>query len=212
MLLGINEETPSSSLPYFTKWLWKLQIDRHSLHGLEMGCGKGRNCIALATQGLRMTGFDFSEVAIAEAKKRAEHNGIAKETTCFLTQDAREHWPFHDAQFDFGLDCFATTDLETPEGRSFARGEFLRVLKPGGFLCVATISSESPYHHEKLARAASPGGEGFLLEKTYDEADLRAFYAPFTLLDLQRVKKQRAFTIDGVAHDVEDYWLVLQKR
>lgn len=218
MLLPMDSAIPSSSLPYFRKWLVhpstssgsSTRPQRAILDGIEMGCGKGRNCIALAKEGIRMTGFDFSKVAIEKAKRRARIRGIEERTT-FIVADAREQWPFPDESFDCGLDCFATTDIETEEGRAFARDEFVRILKPGGLLFVATISSESPYHREKLAKRRCADGEGFLLEKTYSETELRTFYKAFSILALERKKKHRSLTFDGKKHDTEDFWLVLRK-
>lgn len=102
MLLPMDGEIPSSSLPYFFPWLKRLQGSIVTLQGLEMGCGKGRNCITLAKERLCMTGFDFSKVAIEEAKKRAKTNGVEGNAT-FVVADARERWPFPDESFDYNL-------------------------------------------------------------------------------------------------------------
>lgn len=159
-----------------------------------------------------MTGFDFSEIAIEEAKRRARAHSIEENVTSVVA-DARQHWPFPDESFDFALDCFATTDIETPEGRVFARDEFSRILNPGGLLFVATISSESPYHRKQLAKRRCAGGEGFLLEKTYSDTELRRFYGEdFTILSLERKLKHRALTFDGKEYDTEDFWLILKKK
>lgn len=45
MLLPMDGEIPSSSLPYFVEQLSRLQAFIEKLRGIEMGCGKGRNCI-----------------------------------------------------------------------------------------------------------------------------------------------------------------------
>jgi SAM-dependent methyltransferase len=42
---------------------------------LDVACGMGRNAVWLAEQGWRVTGVDFSPVAIAEARKRAGAHG-----------------------------------------------------------------------------------------------------------------------------------------
>lgn len=48
-------------------------------HGLvfDVACGEGRNAIALAKQGLRVEGMDWSEAAIDRANTRAETEGGA---------------------------------------------------------------------------------------------------------------------------------------
>jgi 2-polyprenyl-3-methyl-5-hydroxy-6-metoxy-1,4-benzoquinol methylase len=43
---------------------------------LDLACGEGRNSIWLASQGWRVTGVDFSDVAIERARKLAESQGV----------------------------------------------------------------------------------------------------------------------------------------
>lgn len=42
---------------------------------LDLACGEGRNALWLAEQGWRVTGTDFSSVAIDKARRRAEQRG-----------------------------------------------------------------------------------------------------------------------------------------
>lgn len=49
---------------------------------LDLACGEGQNAIWLATLGWDVTGVDFSEVAIAKARSRAERDGVRVEFTC----------------------------------------------------------------------------------------------------------------------------------
>jgi SAM-dependent methyltransferase len=44
---------------------------------LDLACGEGRNALWLAAQGWRVTGVDFSEVAIAKARERAERENAS---------------------------------------------------------------------------------------------------------------------------------------
>ena len=43
---------------------------------LDLACGEGQNAIWLATLGWEVTGVDYSEVAIAKARARAERDGV----------------------------------------------------------------------------------------------------------------------------------------
>jgi SAM-dependent methyltransferase len=49
---------------------------------LDLACGEGQNAIWLATLGWKVTGVDFSEVAIAKARARAERDGVDAEFVC----------------------------------------------------------------------------------------------------------------------------------
>jgi SAM-dependent methyltransferase len=49
---------------------------------LDLACGEGQNAIWLATLGWDVTGVDFSEVAIAKARERAERDGVRATFEC----------------------------------------------------------------------------------------------------------------------------------
>jgi SAM-dependent methyltransferase len=49
---------------------------------LDVGCGEGRNAIWLAEQGWRVTGVDFSEVAIAKARDWAANRHVEVDFVC----------------------------------------------------------------------------------------------------------------------------------
>ena len=49
---------------------------------LDLACGEGQNAIWLATLGWRVIGVDYSEVAIAKARARAERDGVEVDFTC----------------------------------------------------------------------------------------------------------------------------------
>jgi SAM-dependent methyltransferase len=49
---------------------------------LDLACGEGQNAIWLATLGWEVTGVDYSEVAIAKARARAERDGTRVDFVC----------------------------------------------------------------------------------------------------------------------------------
>ncbi len=49
---------------------------------LDVACGEGRNAIWLAELGWRVTAVDFSEVAIAKARTRAEQAAVEVDFVC----------------------------------------------------------------------------------------------------------------------------------
>jgi 2-polyprenyl-3-methyl-5-hydroxy-6-metoxy-1,4-benzoquinol methylase len=57
---------------------------------LDLACGEGQNAIWLASLGWDVTGVDFSEVAIAKARLRAERDAVDADFVC---ADLRDYEP-----------------------------------------------------------------------------------------------------------------------
>jgi 2-polyprenyl-3-methyl-5-hydroxy-6-metoxy-1,4-benzoquinol methylase len=96
---------------------------------LDLACGEGRNAIWLAERGWRVTGVDFSEVAISKARALAESRGAEVE---WVVADVLEHEPERGA-----FDLVAVLYLQLP------RDEMLHAVRtadgavaPGGTLVV----------------------------------------------------------------------------
>jgi len=103
---------------------------------LELGCGVGRFSRYVAQQGVRVTGVDFSPVAIAKAKERVAHDDARPE---FLVSDVTHldalNSPF-DVSFDVG--CFHCLD---PQRQRAYVSEVSRLLKPGGTHLIWALDS-----------------------------------------------------------------------
>lgn len=107
--------------------------DVRGLSVLDLGCGTGRHALWLAAAGADVTGVDFSEGMLAEARQKSGADAVR-----FLAHDLHEPLPFADATFDrvvSGLVLEHLRDL----GAFF--GEMRRVVKPGG---VAVVSAMHP--------------------------------------------------------------------
>lgn len=63
---------------------------------LDLACGEAQNAIWLASLGWEVTGVDYSEVAIAKGRARAERDGVQVELVC---ADLVSYEPQH-AAFD----------------------------------------------------------------------------------------------------------------
>lgn len=210
VLLQMDSDKPSSGVTLFWEWMSK-HPEFAKGRGLEIGCGKGRNCIWLAQQGVDMTGLDFAESAIAEATRRA--GGI--DSVRFAEQDVTEAWPVEAGSLDFVVDCFASTDIDSPEGRAAALGEIEKALKQGGLLFIYTLSTEDSFHKELIKKSPAKEANALLhpstgkFEKVFSEAELRAFYKDFEWLAHERVEKVAQFY--GKDYPCRHHWLILQK-
>ena len=73
VLLQMDKKEASSGIKKFLSWL-KARNFQNNPAGIEMGCGKGRNSIWLAKQGIKMAAFDFSKNAML--KPRSEQKNL----------------------------------------------------------------------------------------------------------------------------------------
>lgn len=81
-----------------TNLLWSAEPNRFLVaevsdlpadRALDLACGEGRNAVWLAERGWRVTGVDYSSVAIAKARTRAAPLGDAVELVCADLLDYR---------------------------------------------------------------------------------------------------------------------------
>lgn len=99
-------------------------VSGENLEILEIGCGTGKNTEFLQTKAKRLTGADFSEEMLAQAKRK-----ISAENVEFRHLDLRETWDFAENSFDL-ITC--SLALEHIENIDFVFAEANRVLRAGG--------------------------------------------------------------------------------
>lgn len=197
VLLQMNSKEASSGVLQFIDWIKKGKKLK-GLKGIELCCGKGRNVIKLAELGIDATGIDFSPAAIKEANKRAQEAKVSNRAN-FLIHDVTLTWPFKSNSFDLAIDCFATTDIETSEGRKIAVKEMIKVLKLGGFLLTYLLSPEDEFHKEMLKKFPAKEKNAFIhpttgkFEKTFDRDEILHLYNGLKLVKEKRVEKKTVF-------------------
>jgi SAM-dependent methyltransferase len=92
---------------------------------LDLACGEGQNAIWLGSRGWEVTGVDYSGVAIAKARTRAERDGVRVDFVC---ADLLEYRPDPGA-FDLVLVLY----LHIPaSGRRQVLADASEALAPGG--------------------------------------------------------------------------------
>jgi SAM-dependent methyltransferase len=94
---------------------------------LDLACGEGQNAVWLATLGWDVLGVDFSEVAIAKARRRAAAEGLDVEFVC---ADLLDFAPESGA-FDLVVVLFLHVDAEE---RGVVLPRAADALAPGGTL------------------------------------------------------------------------------
>ena len=173
---------------------------REKLAALDIGCGTGFLSLELAARGHSVTGIDFAPEMLALAKDKAAKVGAAIR---FEHADA-ENLPFAARSFDLVITRHVLWTLPHPEA---AIGEWIRVLRPGGWLAVIDGQSLVAPGEEQAASARrsaeyAPIGDQlpFLMGKAQEdiEALLRAkgltAVGGDPLADVIMAQNQRALT------------------
>jgi len=104
---------------------------------LEVGVGAGTDFIRFVRAGAEAFGVDLTTAAVTMVKRRLEVEGLAAD----VRQADAEHLPFEDGRFDVVYSWGVIH--HTPDTAGAAR-EIVRVLAPGGRLCVMV------YHRRSL--------------------------------------------------------------
>lgn len=102
---------------------------------LDIGCGEGRFCRALADEGIATTGIDPTPALLAAARSRHPLG-------TYVEADAAD-LPFEDESYDLAVSYFTLIDIEDAEA---AIREMARILKPGGSLLITNTSSLASAH------------------------------------------------------------------
>ena len=153
---------------------------------VDLGCGTGANAVYLAEHGFDVTGVDFSPVALAKARTRADEAGVACR---FVAGDLTADLPELDGSFDFVLD-FGTLDDLAPVGRRAMADNVRRLTRPGSlvifwcfFAAPATLPRFSVTGPSRAVPVIRPG----------EEQDL--FGDAFTIEELSRGDRTACFLL-----------------
>ncbi|MDD3368779.1 MAG: class I SAM-dependent methyltransferase [Lachnospiraceae bacterium] len=115
---------------------------------LDIGCGPGFFVTLLGRAGYEVTGVDYTENMLIEARRNTTEHGVEAR---LLRMDVQE-LDFTDECFDLLVTRNVTWNLEHPME---AYKEWLRVLKPGGILINADGNHYLHYTDETYAKSAS---------------------------------------------------------
>jgi SAM-dependent methyltransferase len=105
-------------------------LARAPADALDVGCGEGRFCRLLSARGIRVVGVDPTLALLERAR--------ALDPTGDYRIGVGEALPAEDASFDMVVSYLTLIDI--PDYRT-AIGEMARVLRPGGSLLVANLTS-----------------------------------------------------------------------
>ncbi|MDD2773180.1 MAG: class I SAM-dependent methyltransferase [Elusimicrobiales bacterium] len=138
---------------------------------LDVACGPGRHSLEFARRGLAVTGFDFSEHYLAEARADAKRLGLGAN---FMRGDMRK-LPFIGG-FDAAVCMFTSFGYFDRKSDSAVLKGVARALRAGGKFLLDVIdrdwlyANERPKHWEEF-----PDGTLFLEESSLDKKRRVAF-------------------------------------
>lgn len=127
------------------EWLWSAEpniflVDEVGTlepgQALDLACGEGRNSVWLAERGWRVTGVDFSSVALRRAAELAAFRGVEIN---LIQHDVRTYEPSHGV---FDLVVVLYLHLPLPELETVWRRASLAVA-PGGALLIVGHDTEN---------------------------------------------------------------------
>lgn len=149
---------------------------------IDLGCGTGANVVYLAKQGFESHGVDFSEVAIAKARRRAEEAGV--EANLVVGDLTAPSIDGIEGPYDFLVD-FGTLDDLRGEVREKMAATITRLSRPGSkYLeyCFYGVTEELPrFSFRGTSRFShiAPGeledlfGESWDIEKLSEDTEWR---------------------------------------
>ena len=144
--------------------------------------GEGRNGVWLAKQGMMVTGFDVSDIALAKAKQFAKENQV--EVSYSLSDSDGFDW--QDQFYDAVIAIFI--QFADPQMRARIFKQAHQSLKPGGILI---LQGYTPKQLEYKTGGPS------LIDHLYTEEMIRDLAKDFEILDLCCYEKELS---EGARH------------
>jgi ubiquinone/menaquinone biosynthesis C-methylase UbiE len=136
---------------------WAQILNPKGLKVLDLGCGNGRNAIALAKMGAIVKGIDVSSVALELLQNRAKKENVEVET--FMGNMNR--LPFPDRTFDMVI-CYNAIFNTSLKSIKESIKETKRVLKKNAIFLVTFRSTKSPIPEE--ARLLEDEANSYVVE------------------------------------------------
>jgi ubiquinone/menaquinone biosynthesis C-methylase UbiE len=212
-LPSMSNEDPSEMVVRFVKFLKNKKLPLRG-QAIDIGAGKGRNAVYLASLGFNVHCVDYVQAVLSTIDNRAKKKGIRHRLQLWCAR-IDEEWNFASNFFDIAIDCYSSIDIETINGRKKYLSELYRTLKPGGYAMISVVSSDDEIEKELIA--SHPGREKNSsiwpdtgkFQKNYDEDELREFYMNFEIITIEKIKKP-AHKLNR-NYQATNFYLVLKK-
>lgn len=145
---------------------------------LDVGCGRGRHCVILASLGFDVTGVDISPDSIEYAKESES------ETLHFYVHDVR--LPFWGNYFDYAFNFFTSFGyFRTRREHDAAIRTIANSLKPGGVFVIDYLNAHYAEEHLLPGITKHFNGTTYDIEKWDDESH---FYKKIKISDASLIQ------------------------
>ncbi|MGB1254135.1 MAG: SAM-dependent methyltransferase, partial [Candidatus Promineifilaceae bacterium] len=122
-------------------WMWEKLGLEAGQHLLDITCGPGLYSAEFAQRGLKVTGIDFSPVALDYARQYAEQQNVS-EKCHFLKQDVRDMQVSENA-FDAAFLIYGQLAVMTREEAQLVLTRSCAALKQGGRMCIELLNPKN---------------------------------------------------------------------
>jgi SAM-dependent methyltransferase len=186
------------------EWILGLLSPAPGERVLDLGCGTGRQALALASRGTTVVGLDVSDAALAEARKAAAQAGLSNVRFVCGRLEALATSLAAEEPFDAALCSFALYYAAAPEATLRGlRGH----LSPGGRVLVCGPARENNQAFVELCESVIPRrDQPHRMDASLTFMDVEApdlFRAVFERVTFSRFENPLTFPRP---EDVLDYW------
>ena len=156
--------TPSGAVVWAVQELKRLGMPLRT--ALDLGCGKGRNSLYLAAQGLHVTAMDFTSSAIDHLRAMASERGLADSVRAILC-DVTEPWPVAHDSIDLVIDAFCFRHIAPQAARDVYRQQLLRALRTRGHYLLSFASIGDGYYGTYVTAHNKDGDERLAVDSIH---------------------------------------------
>ena len=210
-----TRETPSGAV------VWAVgELRRHAYPlrtAVDVGCGKGRNSVYLAKEGMHVTAMDFTPNAIRHAQEFAQKENVADKIRA-VVHDVTEPWLVPDGSTDLVIDAFCFKHIAPSEARSSYKESLVRCLATRGHYMVSFASIGDGYYGRYLSEPVAEDGEGVVIDPVngiesviYSRKRVMQFFLPeFDLLS--EIQHNKPSVMHGETYQRSTYALLFRRN
>lgn len=207
--------TPSGSV------VWAVAELRHRnarlATAVDVGCGKGRNSLYLASQGMKVTALDFTPNAVETLEKEAVAANLQGSIRA-MVHDVTEPWPIGRDDVDLVVDAFCFKHIAPHELRQAYRRNMLGVLSMSGHYMISFASIGDGYYGRYRANPDDASAiEDVALDPVngiesvlFTRRRILEFFAPELSLCCE-VKRSKPVTMHGAEYERETYAMLFKR-